>query len=183
MIAGLQTIVLCNPLSVNRSGFFIIMIGEGMKIIAKIKKWIVLALVLLAVSFTVYVSKNKINFPKSVDFNTAGIEKREKKKPNLLSKSKVVLTEIQMRIGKNYYVGIELATPYNCSTQQSQLNKFSNMIKNDFLFSVDEKQMAAWVKQKNYYAVKKAFLDIVNKYVDKQINSVYISHFFVEEHG
>ena len=144
----------------------------------KKKKWIIILTMMLVIGTILYKYRNdfKINAVK-----ISSLEKAQKSKnTNSLSKNKVVITDIHMGIGNELSVGMELACPYTSNKQYSQLWKYGYRIKSDFLLQVGSRQMNTWVKEKNYRAIKAAFLNIVNRYVDDPVTTVYLSKFFIE---
>ena len=147
--------------------------------IIKSTKWIItsLSLVVLFVLICMYhdsIKLKEVKFPNLED-NT------KNKGHNPLRNNKVVITDIYMGLGDDSSIWIQLATPYKNNKQQTQLCKYSNVIKNDFLLGVEEKKLKHWARSRNFRAVKKNFLSVVNKYVEEPISTVYLNQFFMND--
>ena len=111
----------------------------------------------------------------------ASLEKRNKREStNPLRNSQVVITSIHMGTGDHNSLGLVLASPYTTKEQESQLWKYSTQIKSDFILSVGEERLKAWVKNRDFRDVKVTFRKIVNKYLDEPVSEIYISSFFYE---
>jgi phage major head subunit gpT-like protein len=108
-------------------------------------------------------------------------EKNSKKEnPNPLRRNKVVITNIHMGAGHNDSLGLVLASPYTNVEQESQMYKYSTLIKNDFLMTVSEEKLKEWIKNRDFDDIKATFRKIVNKYIDEPVPEVYISSYFYE---
>ncbi len=141
-------------------------------------KWIISVIILFITCGIIYEYRDTFEIN---EVKIPGLKKVERNKnPDPLRKNKVVITDIHMGIGDNTSVGMELACPYSNSKQHSQLWKYSNQIKSDFLLQVGSYQLKNWVKEKDYDAIKATFRNIVNKYVDDPVTEVYLSKFFIE---
>ena len=116
----------------------------------------------------------------SIGFSEFKKTERDEEYRNPLRNCKVVITSFHIGLGGHDSIGMEIATPYENQEQKMKLMKKSIMIKNDFLFEVNEEELREWFKQKNYKAIKSKFLQISNRYMDNPIKKVYLSKVFYE---
>ena len=144
--------------------------------IAKCTKWGIIILSLAASFVLIYLYHDKIIYHE-VKFSS--LDNTIKKKPHPLRKNKVVITDVYMGLGEDSSIWIQLATPYKNSKQKSELWEYSSIIKNDFLLNIEAKKLKQWARHRDYRAVKKYYLNIVNKYVKEPINTVYLNEFFM----
>ena len=146
--------------------------------IAKCTKWVIIILSLVTSFVLIYQYHDYIIFH---EVKIPSLDNTMQKKSHPLRKNKVVITDLYMGLGEDSSIWIQLATPYRNSKQRSELCKYSSVIKNDFLLSVEAKKLHQWAQRRDYLAVKKYYLSIVNKYIEEPIHTVYLNEFFMNK--
>ena len=85
--------------------------------------------------------------------------------------------KVVFNVGSDTSLGLAVAIPYDRKEQFSELWKKYPKIKNDFLMKVQPEEMKGWVKRRDFTAIKKKILEIVNDNLERPIKTLYLESF------
>ncbi len=88
-----------------------------------------------------------------------------------------VKSTVISNIGGHNILKFEMAIPYENMEQRRDLKRKMKQIKDDFLVQIEQGKMEEWVKQRDFAAIRKAYLKIINKHTDKPIENLYFASF------
>ena len=77
------------------------------------------------------------------------------------------------RIGRRGSLKAEVNVPCNDLKQQRKLSAMKKQIQSDFLMTVDQMALEKWIKERNYEAIRREFLRVVNRHTDKPVKEIY----------
>jgi hypothetical protein len=63
--------------------------------------------------------------------------------------------------------------PCENDVQKTQLENVMSQLKSDMIIHIDQEQMALWVRNRNFSAIKTKFLKIINQNLRKPVKDVY----------
>ena len=115
-----------------------------------------------------YQGKHKVNVP-------AFKERERLKKSDGMERVKVTFNT-----GMDGRLGIVMSIPVEHEDQRKDILHNYPKLKNDFLMKVEPKEMNGWVEERNYKAIRKKFLEILNGILEKPIEKVYFDSFFYD---
>ena len=73
---------------------------------------------------------------------------------------------------------LKLSIPIYNLKQKRKFSKRLSRIQHDLILSMGEPNMRQWVKRRNFKAIKKHVLKVVNHYSDVKIKKLYVENFF-----
>ncbi len=91
--------------------------------------------------------------------------------------SRYVKSTVISNIGGQNILKFEMAIPYENMEQRRDLKRKMKQIKDDFLVHIEQGKMEEWIKQRDFAAIRKEYLKIINKHTDKPIENLYFATF------
>jgi len=88
--------------------------------------------------------------------------------------------KVTFNTGMNGRLGIVMSIPIEHEDQRNDILHNYSKLKNDFLMKVEPKEINVWVEERNYKAIRKKFLEILNGILEKPIKKVYFDSFFYD---
>ncbi len=145
-----------------------------MKLGGKKGKLLTIALslfVLIAMCAGIFYHRNE-----KIDFRKLSMLKENKDK----NASEYIKCQLFSNIGTQNYLMLEMAIPYQNKEQHFNLKNNLDRIKSDMLIHIDQKEMAEWVKERDYVAIKSEFLKVINKHTNTPIEQIYFESFLYQ---
>ena len=91
--------------------------------------------------------------------------------------SRFVQSRVISNIGGQNILKLEMAIPYENIEQRRDLKQNMKKIKDDLLVHIEQRKMEEWIKQRDFAAIKKEYLKIINQHTDKPIKIIYFKSF------
>jgi flagellar basal body-associated protein FliL len=135
------------------------------------RQWIMAALLTsLSILFLglIYSFQGNLKFP---DMKKNQAEKTRQYKGKVTVKA-------TFNIASDKRLGLSMVLPCSKPEQRAELKKNMVRIRNDILVSVDQNLMNTWVQNRQYEPIKQVLLQVINKYVEEPINTMYFDQFF-----
>ena len=115
-----------------------------------------------------YQGKHRLNLP--------SIKNKER-----LKKSKgIERVRVTFNTGIDGRLGIVMSIPVDHEDQRQDILENYPKLKNAFLMKVEPKEMNGWVEERNYNAIRRKFLEILNGILEKPVEKVYFDSFFYD---
>jgi flagellar basal body-associated protein FliL len=131
--------------------------GKGSTLVLSI-----LALVAICVAVLIFHTEN-------VDLQNLSMLKPKQGK----TASRYVKCRLFSNLGAREYLMLEMAIPYRDKEQQADLKGKLQGIKSDFLTNMNQREMARWVKERDYDAIKAKLLKVINTHTKKPVEHIY----------
>ena len=80
-------------------------------------------------------------------------------------------------IGPTYQMKMDLSIPCQTKTQYSDLTYKMPRIKSALLTTMDQGEMTNLIEDRDFDAIKKAYMGVINRFVEKPVNTIYIESF------
>lgn len=80
-------------------------------------------------------------------------------------------------MGTNYHARLEIAVPCEDRKQYSEVTKKAPQIKNALITTIEQEEFAVLISTRDFDAIKKAYISIINRFTDKPIDTIYINSF------
>lgn len=100
-----------------------------------------------------------------------------KTKKGIVQSSGTKKMKVVLSMGTDQSVGLSVAIPYTRKEEFDDLIQNYPRIKNDFLLKVKPGQMDGWVKTRDFKAIKKKILEIVNGRLKTPVDTLYLESF------
>ena len=72
---------------------------------------------------------------------------------------------------------MDITIPFEDRGQKKDINEKMPRIKSAFITGINPGKMDTWVRERNYDAIKKEFLSVLNRFSDKPVDRVYFEKF------
>jgi flagellar basal body-associated protein FliL len=84
-----------------------------------------------------------------------------------------VKCQLFSNLGAKDYLMLEMAIPYRDKEQQADLKGKLDQIKSDFLTNINHQNMAKWIQERDYDAIKAELLKVINAHTQKPVEHIY----------
>jgi flagellar basal body-associated protein FliL len=89
------------------------------------------------------------------------------------SRKTTVNCTITSRMGRRGALKAEVKIPCKDKKQKEKLSRMKKQIQSDFLMTVDQMALQGWIKERNYEAIRKEMLRVINRHTDEPIKNIY----------
>ena len=86
---------------------------------------------------------------------------------------KKIYCEAVSNVGSTGVMKIGILIPCRDEAQRGDLSQKLPRIKSAFLTSIDYVQVAAWIQEGNFSAVKQAYLTVINRFSNQPVKEIY----------
>lgn len=80
-------------------------------------------------------------------------------------------------MGTNYHARLEIAVPCKNKKQYSEVTKKASQIKNALITTIEQEEFAMLIATRDFDAIKKTYISVINRFTDKPIDTIYIDSF------
>ncbi len=115
------------------------------------------------------------HYKEEITISKLSLSQRKTKKKD--EYARYVKSTVISNIGGHNILKLEMAIPYEKVEQRRDLKRKMKKINDDFLIHIEQRKMEEWVKQRDFAAIKNAYLKIINKHTDKPIENLYFASF------
>jgi|GEM_PF-1613759 len=119
---------------------------------------------LIAICVTVFILHDE-----NVDLQNLSMIKPKHRK----TAPQFVKCRLYSNLGVKDYLMLEMSIPYRDKKQQDDLKGKLEGIKSDFLTNMNQQELAKWVRERNYDAIKAELLKVINTHTNKPIEHIY----------
>lgn len=138
---------------------------EG-KFLKRLTAGFLLAVLIVIATGFAYYHEESINIPASF----AGFKRKTKKVQH-------VQCEVVANIGARYILKMGISIPSHNKKQFDEIKEKLPRIQSEFLTTLDSGKMDDWIRNRDYEAIKRKFLHIVNRYSDRPVQNIYFNSF------
>lgn len=97
-----------------------------------------------------------------------------KKKKNY---DKTAQLSMVSNFGTTYQVRMDIAIPCKDKRQYSDFNQKLSRIKSALLTTIDQGEMTKLIDDRDFDAIKKSYLYVINRFLEKPVDIIYIESF------
>jgi flagellar basal body-associated protein FliL len=87
--------------------------------------------------------------------------------------SQFVQCRLYSNLGAKDYLMLEMSIPYRDKNQQEDLKGKLEGIKSDILTNMNQQELAKWIQERNYDAIKAELLKVINSHTNKPVEHIY----------
>lgn len=80
-------------------------------------------------------------------------------------------------MGTNYHASLEIAVPCKNKKQYSEVRQNASQIKNALITTIEQEEFAMLIATRDFDAIKKTYISVINRFTDKPIDTIYINSF------
>lgn len=132
----------------------------------KLATGFLLAVLMIIATGFAYYHKESINIP--VLF--VGFKRKVKKVQH-------VQCEVVANIGARHILKLGISIPSHNPKQFDEIKAKLPLIQSEFLTTLDSVKMDAWIRNRDYEAIRGKFLKVVNRYSDRPVQNIYFNSF------
>ena len=96
---------------------------------------------------------------------------------NRAGHSKHVMINVRTHVGTEILLDMKMAIPCEDKKQRADLTRNLKTIKSDLLTSIDHADMADWIRERKFGAIKCQLLETINSHIDKPVKNLYFQSF------
>lgn len=80
-------------------------------------------------------------------------------------------------MGTNYHARLEIAVPCENKKQYAEVRQKAPQIKNALITTIEQEEFAMLIATRDFDAIKKTYISVINRFTDKPIDTIYINSF------
>ena len=88
-----------------------------------------------------------------------------------------VSIKMMTNFGDNAYARLKIAIPCKDKKQYADISKRTAKIKSTLITTIDREEFSRLITQRDFKAIKKAYLSVINRFTDKPIDTIFFESF------
>jgi len=90
---------------------------------------------------------------------------------------KNVRIKMMTNFGDHAYARLKVAIPCKNKKQYTDISKNTTKIKSKLITTIDREKFSSLIARRDFKAIKKAYLSVINRFTDKPIDTIYFESF------